>query len=111
MRQLQSCAIAILMGAGLSSCNENRDDRGYLEIKTEFAAVGSDVYLLNSAELSAMKGPNPIDLILQKPLGDFTLEVQRDGRVIKLCNATVTKNRIVTMDISILYDRLHCSVR
>jgi hypothetical protein len=110
MRQPVRFAFAVLVAAGLCSCDANTD-HGYLEIKTEFETLGSDVYLLNSAELSALKSPDPVDLILQKPVGSIELDVQRDGRTIKLCSATVTKNRIVTMDISVFNDRLHCSVQ
>jgi hypothetical protein len=110
MRRSERFAFALVVSASLCSCDTNTD-HGYLEIKTEFGTQGSDVYLLNSTELSALKSPAPVDLILEQPVGAIQLDVQRDGRTIKLCSATVMKNRIVTMDISIFNDRLHCTVQ
>jgi hypothetical protein len=109
MRWRYRIGFILLVAAAPSACNDSTD-RGYVEIKTAFAPVGTDVYLLNAAQLDALKAGHPVDLVLQEPVGSVRLEVQRDGQTIKLCSASVSKDRIVTMLISIVSDRLHCSV-
>jgi hypothetical protein len=98
------------MAAGLlCSCNLSTDT-GYVEIKTTMAPSLSDVYSLNSELLTAFKEGHPVDLVLREPVGPAVLTVQRDDQMYTLCRGSVVKNRIVTMTVSIVEDRLHCTV-
>lgn len=105
------CGGALLfIGANLLSACKISTDAGYVEVKTTMAPSASDLYALNSEPLTAFQEGRPADVVLREPVGPVTLTVEREAEQYRLCTSLVMKNRIVTMTVSVVNERLHCTV-
>jgi len=74
------------------------DDRGYVEVKTNYVIRPGDVYWVG--ELQVAPAPSgQIDAVIGAPVGSLDIYIRRGAAKITVCDVTVAKNRIVTVTI------------
>jgi hypothetical protein len=87
----------VLTLLGLTSCWQ--EAAGYVEIKA-FPGFAIPLYL-DTVKLAEMKNGATV---LRQQVGKATLQLERNGHFIPLCEFEVRKNRIITITLS-LFDR------
>jgi hypothetical protein len=95
MARRAAIAWALAVAGLAAGCD---DDRGYVEIKTNYAIRPGDSYWIGERQVSPTPG-GEIDEVLGVEVGTFDIYVRRGGSKIPLCGVTVTKNRIATVTI------------
>jgi hypothetical protein len=88
--RLGAC-LALLGGAG---CVPERGV-GYVEIKV-FPATSAPLYL-NATRIDPPRGNSAV---LRQQVGKTTLQLERNGQLLSLCDFVVRKNRITTVTVS-----------
>jgi hypothetical protein len=79
---------------------------GYVEIKS-FPAITTPLYL-NTVRISEL---NNGAALLSHSVGRTTLQYQRNGQFVPICEFEVRKNRIVTVTVSPIERTGRCSVK
>src|SRR4051794_30345590 len=97
------CAAGVLMMV-LSSCLEG--GAGYVEIKA-FPGFAAPLYL-DKVRVGELK--NGV-AVLRQEVGRTSLQLERNGHLLPLCEFEVRKNRIITLRLS-LFERVpRCEVK
>jgi hypothetical protein len=103
-KQAAAAACVVACGLGLAACT---DDVGYVEVKVAPGFIVPPLVLGSSRIDTAKSG----SAVLRQRVGIATLEFERDGRLISLCEFDVRKNRIVTVAVSAIGRDPRCKVQ
>ena len=95
MHSFAGAGLGGILALGLITACVPERGVGYVELKI-FPAISAPLYL-NATRIEPLRGGNAV---LRQQIGKTTLQLERNGQLVLLCEFNVRKNRITTVTVS-----------
>lgn len=108
--------IAAALGAGLVGASFWRErqalaETGFVAVKTTFALPSArDTYHLGEATLEPLNKGVPAEATFKEKAGPARLQLRRAGQTHDLCEVRVRPNRITTVTVVAVNNRIGCKI-